>query len=109
MAAKHPVTSLYVRYVQAQMLKHNHKSYEAPVKYSEHGKELDEKYEKHLQSIIDAEITRLLEESDDKVLDISKYSEDPQKLKDHIQLLVDGVQYRAQEKGDDAHKAIESE
>ncbi|KAE8371270.1 hypothetical protein BDV26DRAFT_298936 [Aspergillus bertholletiae] len=107
MAALSPVTSLYVRYVEARMLKHNDKTYEAPKKYSKDGKELDEKYEKHLQSIIDAEIIRVLEESADKVLDISKYSEDPQKLKNDLQLLVDGVQYRAQEKGDDAHKAIE--
>lgn len=107
MVAKDP-TTLYIRYVQAQMLKHNNKSYTLPKKYVEEGRVLDDQHEKHLQSVIDAQISRILEESNDKILDASEISKEPENLKGNLQLLVDGFQYRAQEKGDEAHRALES-
>ena len=90
------------------MLKHNNKTYEIPKKYIEQGKALEDQHKKHLQSVIDAQINRILEESNDKILDALEISKEPKNLKDNLQLLVDGFQYRAQEKGDEAHRAIES-
>ena len=103
-------TDLYIELANANILTHKGRggSTKLPDYLTINKDDLKPGQKELLHQVLDEEIDRLVEASDNEVLDVTAFSNDSEALKKRLQLLVDGVKYRAPDRGEKASEAIKS-